>query len=1153
MTLKKYGSLIAKLRKKNNLTQAQLGEKLNISYQAVSKWENNLSEPDLVTIEKLADIFNITVSEFFDMANNLDKIDSKCNITNNNKFNTKSKVEFTKFVKFKPWYLVAGLTVVILLLSLIVAFVPIKYSSSKIYKMVDPSVFCITLETGNGKQAGSGFFIDDKGLAVTNYHVISGATSGKVQLNNGKTYNIKKVVGCDEDLDIAIIQIDIKKSKSVKLGNSDKVKVGETVYAIGYPDPFGLGSIDSTLTQGIVSKKSYTFEGSTYIQSTVDITHGNSGGVLVNQQGKVIGIITCALTDDSGSVNYMNMAVPINKLKSVKRNLNVTLAQLADMHKDHVVTFMSDGVSFGKVTVPYNQTVESKTISKAGYQFDGWYIDENCTILFNFNKGIKVDTTLYAKWTPNTYIVKFESDSGEGYMADMVCSYGAEYQIPQNAFSYMYHKFVNWKCGSKYYSDGATFKNLTTLQYDEIVFKAQWELENYTITYISGNKYAEIRFSQPPKTQYNIESATFGLLNPTNLTDYTFVGWTSKGVLIPQLDIIIPQGSVGDKTFIANWEPNNHSITYNLDGGEMEDDKYISTYTYETPTFTLPTPTKEYYTFEGWLLEGSIIISIPQFSSGDLSIRAIWKATAYSINYMDKNGKNIKTGSFSILNCPYTINYIKPDGCYYFDDKLYSDIDCTQMIMDGETQKLYTLQTPSDFNIYLNAYYTKDDFKYSYSGDETRISTYIGDDKDVYIPNHVSKIYGNAFMDNTTVEKVYIPDNVKEISYQCFYGATALKYVQLPTNLTEIPAECFRGCTKFTNVNIPQSVTTIGWGAFASCGIESIELSNSIVTEIGRSAFSDCIQLKDIVLPTGLTALGESVFSGCTGLTKITIPHLVKSIGFQTFFNCINLEEVIMSDNIEIIDAYAFARCVKLTNVILPSELLSIKNYAFEYCESLEQAVLPEGLQELGSHVFYECLNLENVNIPSTVTRIGANPFLGTKFYNNNENWEDSVLYLDGCLLGIKYPYTIEKIREDVRLLAKSSLYYATITSIEFNELITTIPELAFYYCNKLETVVINNNVQTIEKQAFRECVALNTIVLGSGVITISENAFMECGGLQTIYYNGTQEQFETIQIAEGNGCFTNAKVYYFASIKPEVEGDYWYYDNDGNIVVWEY
>ena len=83
------------------------------------------------------------------------------------------------FVKTKPWYLVAGLGVLIVILSLFAFLIPVKYSSSTIYEMVDRSVFCITAEGPSTKQAGSGFFINDTGLAVTNYHIIENCTSGK--------------------------------------------------------------------------------------------------------------------------------------------------------------------------------------------------------------------------------------------------------------------------------------------------------------------------------------------------------------------------------------------------------------------------------------------------------------------------------------------------------------------------------------------------------------------------------------------------------------------------------------------------------------------------------------------------------------------------------------------------------------------------------------------------------------------------------------------------------------------------------------------------------------------------------------------------------------------------------------------------------------
>ena len=128
--MRNYGQLIAKLRKQKGLTQEQLGKKLNVSYQAVSKWENNQSEPSLETIEKLADVFGITISQFFETANmdegeivisNIDKT-SVATISNNNdgsQNSAKGNAFVQNLKKYKEWYLMIGLAIVILALALV--------------------------------------------------------------------------------------------------------------------------------------------------------------------------------------------------------------------------------------------------------------------------------------------------------------------------------------------------------------------------------------------------------------------------------------------------------------------------------------------------------------------------------------------------------------------------------------------------------------------------------------------------------------------------------------------------------------------------------------------------------------------------------------------------------------------------------------------------------------------------------------------------------------------------------------------------------------------------------------------------------------------------------------------------------------------------
>ena len=146
--MKKYGHIISKLRKKQGLTQEQLGKELNVSYQAVSKWENNLSEPDLETIEKLTEVFGISISDFFELANNPENIDNNVitkennNIKKNDNINEDKNIKKREsFIQTKPWYLVAGLGILIVILSLCAFLIPVKFSGKQLFDKYKSSIF----------------------------------------------------------------------------------------------------------------------------------------------------------------------------------------------------------------------------------------------------------------------------------------------------------------------------------------------------------------------------------------------------------------------------------------------------------------------------------------------------------------------------------------------------------------------------------------------------------------------------------------------------------------------------------------------------------------------------------------------------------------------------------------------------------------------------------------------------------------------------------------------------------------------------------------------------------------------------------------------------------------------------------------------------
>ncbi len=163
---------------------------------------------------------------------------------------------------------------------------------------------------------GSGFIISKDGYIVTNYHVIAKADQIKVILEGGKESYPAKVIGTDPETDLALLKIDAKRSLPyLTFGDSDKVKPGEWVIAIG--NPFGL---DHTVTAGIISAKGRVIGAGPYdnfIQTDASINPGNSGGPLLNMKGEVIGINTAIVATGQG----IGFAIPSNMAKKVIEQL----------------------------------------------------------------------------------------------------------------------------------------------------------------------------------------------------------------------------------------------------------------------------------------------------------------------------------------------------------------------------------------------------------------------------------------------------------------------------------------------------------------------------------------------------------------------------------------------------------------------------------------------------------------------------------------------------------------------------------------------------------------------------------------------------------------------------------------------------------------
>jgi len=164
---------------------------------------------------------------------------------------------------------------------------------------------------------GSGFIISPDGLILTNAHVVANASEVTVKLTDRREFNAK-VVGSDPQTDVAVLKIDAKDLPSVRLGDSDKVRVGEWAVAIG--SPFGF---ENTVTSGIISAKSRSLPDGTYvpfIQTDVAVNPGNSGGPLFNLNGEVIGI-NSQIYSSTGGYQGLSFAIPIDMVVKIKDQL----------------------------------------------------------------------------------------------------------------------------------------------------------------------------------------------------------------------------------------------------------------------------------------------------------------------------------------------------------------------------------------------------------------------------------------------------------------------------------------------------------------------------------------------------------------------------------------------------------------------------------------------------------------------------------------------------------------------------------------------------------------------------------------------------------------------------------------------------------------
>ncbi len=190
-------------------------------------------------------------------------------------------------------------------------------SAEQIYTKINNAVVTIYTFDANEKllAQGSGVVLNDKGWVVTNYHVYSGAEKLVVK-HKEKIVKYTGIIGLDVEKDILILKIVDHAFPAITMGNSDILKIGQKIYAIGSPMGF-----ENTITEGIISGLRTSEEkNKSFIQVSTAISPGSSGGAVVNAKGELIGITTLSVTKGQN----LNFAIPINEVQAVYKHAVIT-------------------------------------------------------------------------------------------------------------------------------------------------------------------------------------------------------------------------------------------------------------------------------------------------------------------------------------------------------------------------------------------------------------------------------------------------------------------------------------------------------------------------------------------------------------------------------------------------------------------------------------------------------------------------------------------------------------------------------------------------------------------------------------------------------------------------------------------------------------
>jgi hypothetical protein len=293
------------------------------------------------------------------------------------------------------------------------------------------------------------------------------------------------------------------------------------------------------------------------------------------------------------------------------------------------------------------------------------------------------------------------------------------------------------------------------------------------------------------------------------------------------------------------------------------------------------------------------------------------------------------------------------------------------------------------------------------------------------------------------------------------------------------------------------------------------------------------------VLPEGIPAVPYGTFLECTKLEAVRIPMNVKTIEMHAFFKCTNLKNLVLPSSVTEIAKDAFARCTDLRLIAFSENVQSIGAGAFDGCQNLNQ-VYYGGTQAQWAQI---TIGERNSQLSAATVHFEQEMPYGSEepdmmdFLTFSD--KDEEVKLSQCVPTFGGSMLIPEEYEQTAVTSISSLAFRDCVYMDMvliPDTVTMIGESAFKNCLSMVLAYAGEGTETIQASAFANCVNLGAIFLPANLQAIDKNAFLNCNGLEIVFYDGTQEQWEAISIADGNDALAQAEIMYEWSSMEEPE-----------------